>query len=64
MGRVAEVLVRVGDEVRSGQLLMKIEGRDYLAGFQEAKAARNWPCSINKRSQISSALRVKTRCRH
>ena len=39
MGRVAEVLVRVGDEVRSGQLLMKIEGRDYLAGFQEAKAA-------------------------
>ena len=39
MGRVAEVLVRVGDEVSSGQLLMKIEGRDYLAGFQEAKAA-------------------------
>ena len=38
-GRVSEVNVRIGDEVQENDLLLSLEGGDYLAGFQEAKAA-------------------------
>ena len=37
-GRVSEVKVRIGDVVKKDDLLLTLEGGDYLAGFQEAKA--------------------------
>ena len=38
-GRVSQVNVRIGDLVQEGEVLLNLEGGDYLAGFQEAKAA-------------------------
>src|SRR5215472_13217894 len=41
MGYVREVKVKVGDFVRSGQLLVSLDARDLDAGFHRAAAARD-----------------------
>lgn len=41
MGYVREVRVRVGDTVRSGQVLVVLDARDIEAGYRQAEAARN-----------------------
>jgi membrane fusion protein (multidrug efflux system) len=38
-GRVAEVLVQDNEQVKAGQVLVKIDPRDYQAGLDQAKAA-------------------------
>ena len=38
-GRISEVLVRIGDEVKEGDVLLEIEKQDYEIGLQEAQAA-------------------------
>ena len=38
-GRIADVFVRVGDEVQAGTALLKIEDSDYNAAYQESKMA-------------------------
>lgn len=38
-GRISDIYVRVGDAVEKKALLLQLERGDYLAGYQEAKAA-------------------------
>lgn len=50
-GRIESVSVHLGEKVTTGQELLKIEGSDYLAGFQEAKAA--WELSAIQAKQAA-----------
>ena len=38
-GRISDVLVRAGDNVQQGDILLEIEPQDYEIGLKEAQAA-------------------------
>ncbi|MCY4296546.1 MAG: efflux RND transporter periplasmic adaptor subunit [Gammaproteobacteria bacterium] len=39
IGKVAEIFVEEGDRVEAGQLVLRVDDRNFLAGFEQAEAA-------------------------